>query len=54
MRSSIISYLAKEIARRYDIYDLVAELLETENSWFDSPKHKPKAKVRKADIEQDA
>ncbi|CAG8548615.1 4401_t:CDS:2 [Paraglomus occultum] len=35
---------AKEIARRYDIYDLVAELLETENSWFDSPKNKPKDK----------
>ncbi|CAG8640995.1 6868_t:CDS:2 [Ambispora leptoticha] len=31
---------AKDIARKYKIYDHVAALLESENSWFDTPKSK--------------
>ncbi|RIA82987.1 hypothetical protein C1645_834479, partial [Glomus cerebriforme] len=36
---------AKDIAHRYNIYEHVAALLDSENSWFDTPK-KQSAKVK--------
>ncbi|CAI2176735.1 3265_t:CDS:2 [Funneliformis geosporum] len=36
---------AKDIAHRYNIYEHVAALLESENSWFDTPK-KQSAKIK--------
>ncbi|CAG8631904.1 17500_t:CDS:2, partial [Acaulospora colombiana] len=42
----------KDIAQKYNIYEHVAALLESENSWFDTPKKQqnPKTKTERAAV----
>ncbi|CAG8497824.1 9251_t:CDS:2 [Acaulospora morrowiae] len=48
------SLLNEDIAQKYNIYEHVAALLESENSWFDTPKkqHNPKIKSERGTASQ--